>query len=167
METTTEWTDSGGVVWEITFTEEAGELRGVKVGSTSDKRLSLTTLRREIPFGDLLDKIRQERLQRTLKDGAQFIDSATGRVWTVRGEDIAVHHDDLPRRRHSMTKALMEEVAEVYSAADAAGVRNPTERVKEHFQVAYPTAARWVMKARREPFNTLPPTTPGKAKGGR
>ncbi len=58
-----------------------------------------------------------------------------------------------------------EKVARVYKQAAEAG-EHPTLAVKEQFQVAYPTAGRWVSIARNE-YRLLPKTTKGKARAGR
>lgn len=52
-----------------------------------------------------------------------------------------------------------ERVAEVYTAAFAEG-RYPTKAVAAEFDVAYPTAARYVSAARRA--GALPPASPGR-----
>lgn len=53
-----------------------------------------------------------------------------------------------PRRRRTVTPALLQEVADVYRAAHAAG-NPPTVAVAEHFSTSHRNAARWVGEARK------------------
>lgn len=52
-----------------------------------------------------------------------------------------------PRRRLTVTRELLREVAKVYRAAHKAG-RPPTAAVAEHFEASHRTATRWVSRAR-------------------
>ena len=153
------WTDNEGRNWIVTFTEEDDVLVSVTVASGTAKPLPLTTLTRGIPYSRLLDKIRQERYSREVPDGTTWRGS-TGRTWTVHGAGMTVSDGSTTTRRRTMTREHFEEVARVYNAAH--GLKNPTERVQEHFMVSKSTAARWVSQARRDPWGTLPPTTRGK-----
>ena len=159
METTdATWTDGDRNTWKIQFVEDGENLISVTVTSDTGTTLPLTTLTRGIPYSRLLDENRQARFVRKLEDGEQWKDS-TGRTWTVRGSGIELR-DSSPRpKRRTINRQLMIDVAEVYKAAS--GLRNPTETVANHFGVSHSTAARWIFTARREPWNTLPPTTKG------
>lgn len=65
-----------------------------------------------------------------------------------------------PRRGKRLQDDELRQVACVYRAALERG-KPPTASVQDEFRVAYPTAGRWVMEARRRGF--LPPTTRGVA----
>jgi hypothetical protein len=162
MDTTdTTWADDDGNTWSIRFVEDDdGNLVSVTVTSDTREKLPLTTLTRGIPFGKLLDENRQDRFVHRLKDGEQWKDS-TGRTWTAHGTELELWEKPARQKRRTINRDLMEQVAKVYTAAR--GLRNPTEKVADHFFVSHSTAARWVYQARREPWNTLPPTTKGQS----
>ncbi len=159
----TAWEDANGIVWNIQFVEEDDELVSVNVASATGEPLPLTTLTRTIPYGKLLQRERQRRYgeRHVIPPGSEWSDR-TKRTWEApeAGPVLAVV-DIPPPRRRTINRELMEEVADVYKAAR--GLGNPTEKVEDHFYVSYSTAARWVSMARRDPWNTLPPTTRGKS----
>lgn len=160
--TTATWTDNDGNTWIITFVEDDdGNLTSVTVSSDTGAQLPLTTLTRGIPFGKILEDNRQARFVRSIEDGEQWKDS-TGHTWTANGSGMQLWEKPPHPKRRTINRKLMEEVAEVYNSASAAGLHNPTQTVAGHFFVSPSTAGRWVLKARREPWNTLPPTTKGK-----
>ena len=68
-----------------------------------------------------------------------------------------------PRRGKRLQDDELRQVADVYRSAFELG-RPPTAAVQDEFRIAYPTAGRWVMEARRRGF--LPPTTRGVAAAG-
>lgn len=71
-----------------------------------------------------------------------------------------------PQRRRRLTRELLEQVAETYRQAYAAG-DPPTQAVSAKFTVSHSTAGRWVVEARRR--GALGPangTSAGEAVGG-
>lgn len=62
------------------------------------------------------------------------------------------------QRRNRITGKHLDEVAQVYVAADAAG-EPPTRAVADHFKTSHSTAARWVGLARKQ--EKLPPARKG------
>ncbi len=118
-----------------------------------NQRMVTTSLLRDLKIAELIDQRRRWRIeilgssQNLPPLGVDLVEQVFGRR---RGGRPPLEDD------------FLQEVARVYSEAwtDKA---HPTQAVREWGQVAYGTAAKWVMRARRRGF--LGPAQAGKAGG--
>jgi hypothetical protein len=123
------------------------------------------TVLRSIPWGWFQDRARENASPLTTLEWA--MDSwAAGKL----GLDAppppgSAPFDTVRRRKHHLDDEHYKTVAAIYRAAlvDPKRRKTPTKAVQEHFTVAKPTAARWVMECRRR--GLLDPTTRGRAAG--
>lgn len=118
------------------------------LANESPEVLTATTLRK-LPLGAILYDLRELGWKRTQKWASEM--AAEG------FEEFAAdarRKADIDRGTRRRGVPPLSEVAAVYSQA----VRqrdNPTDAVRAHWTVAHSTAAKWVMRARREKY--LPP----------
>jgi hypothetical protein len=91
---------------------------------------------------------------------ARFGRAVTGGDLIGRGEQVHDEARRLARRRHTLTRQLLAEVARVYTDGGTRG----RKAVAEHFGVPPRTASRWVHEARHaDPPLLGPAPGPGKA----
>lgn len=113
---------------------------------------------RMLRIPSLIENDRQ-RMLALLRHASENVDE---RYADLLGE-FADRPDHPGGKRWKLDREHYEKVAAIYADADSRG-RAPTKAVQKAFRVSYPTAARWVMACRREPYRLLEPTSPGRGR---
>jgi hypothetical protein len=164
------WPDAERGPWllRVIWTRIAGRLEcvGLEIRSCRDGRedwppelprwdedpeiLTATTLR-QLALGEILTDLREEGWQQT-EQFAQEIeteptDDETREIAAAMRRQASL--DRRPRRPRGIPP--LADVAKVYSDAQARRA-NPTQAVAARWDAAYSTAAKWVMRARREGY---------------
>lgn len=167
------WPDQTAGPWTVTVTwrEQAGA--AVCTGLSVDllpgqEPQSVTaTLMRGLPVASIISAARAERFAaagRELADAyddGQDIDATPGLIADLRAASEP-WVGPRPGRPKELGTDRWREVAEVYSAALAAG-KPPLVAVEKYWTISRPTASRWVKSARDA--RLLPETDRGRARG--
>jgi hypothetical protein len=145
----------------VHFAEVEGRLECVRVdiGASFDEpeeraAIITSTVLRGVPIGDLIARARRDLAKTYERIGSQANRPASHRRAAQAGLARASKKGKRRGGRPALTDDFLAQVAEVYRDAWAKEMRNdPTRAVQDwgggQPPVAYSTAARWVLKARR------------------
>jgi hypothetical protein len=167
------WPDPDEGPWQVTLSwawvQDRAECVAFTLAPVQDAEVEpiSATLLRKVPVMRLVTQARRKRFERAggslleaLDDG-QDLDVGAGLEASLRAQ-AAGWEQRRPGRPATLNREHYGKVAGVYSSARVAG-QPPLVAVQRRWQVARPTASRWIAAARE--LNLLPATERGRARG--
>lgn len=164
--TLAEWNQKDGTTWHVTLNwhqvQGRMEVVGVELYSPSGQVPITTVVWREFPLASLVNKYRAD-MHDWYRERAEAGEEVPVDGWSAPAWRVAQKKWSEGGRRQRFGPGHFADVAQVYEEAWREH-RNPVQAVAQRFHRSNSTASKWVMRARELGF--LPPTSPGKARGG-